>query len=414
MTMTSRTAAVEDGWSPSTQAIDDAGLRADVAAVLGRAARVLEGADAPAEEESPDLASAIARIDDATLTLTASLRSGGSSIRARGTTRDEVVDLMLDLRDVAARLSEAQEAARQESFGRVRDAMALLRGVNTVDQMLDQAPIAAARLGFDRTFVSAIQDSYFVPRTCFIKGDTEWAAAVVRAGQDQPRRLDRTLLETEMVRRRQPIRVLDAQNDPRVHREIADVSMSRSYVAAPVIVQDKVIGFVHADYYAQRRLVGATDSDLLWMFTEAFGFAYERIAYGERIAALRSSYMRTMADAERNFARAIEEEISFDEHLVGAHTGGDDEAARPAPMPMHRPVSGERSALDALLTRRELEVLRLMASGATNDGIASRLVISHGTAKTHVKHILRKLSAANRAEAVSRYFQLEHRTQIPT
>jgi hypothetical protein len=108
MTMTSRTAAVEDGWSPSTQAIDDAGLRADVAAVLGRAARVLEGADAPAEEESPDLASAIARIDDATLTLTASLRSGGSSIRARGTTRDEVVDLMLDQRDVADRLIEAQ------------------------------------------------------------------------------------------------------------------------------------------------------------------------------------------------------------------------------------------------------------------------------------------------------------------
>jgi DNA-binding NarL/FixJ family response regulator len=54
-------------------------------------------------------------------------------------------------------------------------------------------------------------------------------------------------------------------------------------------------------------------------------------------------------------------------------------------------------------------VLRLMAAGETNGGIADRLVISHGTAKTHVKHILRKLRASNRAEAVSRYLQIEHR-----
>jgi DNA-binding CsgD family transcriptional regulator/GAF domain-containing protein len=404
------TTVVDAGRGPDAEAIADVVLRRDVADVLARAARILDAPDG-AEAPATDAVGARRRVDDATRALTASLRTDGGSRRAPGGTRDETVDLLLELRDVADRLVEAEEADRREAFQRVRDAMAMLRGVTTAEQMLERAPMAAARLGFDRTFVSAIEDSYFVPRTAFFEGDLEWAEAVVRAGQEQPRRLDRTLMETEMVRRRQPICVRDAQNDPRVHRGIAETSMSQSYVAAPVIVQDEVIGFIHADYYRQGRQVGPMDTDLLGMFAQAFGFAYERMAYAERIVALRRSYLQTMAEAEHDFTRAIEDGIR-----LGAPAVPTGEAAvsrlRPAPPPGPAPGTSAPSGLDGLLTRREIEVLRLMASGATNDGIASRLVISHGTAKTHVKHILRKLSAANRAEAVSRYFQLEHRTEI--
>jgi DNA-binding NarL/FixJ family response regulator len=56
------------------------------------------------------------------------------------------------------------------------------------------------------------------------------------------------------------------------------------------------------------------------------------------------------------------------------------------------------------LTRREGQILQLMANGANNADIASRLYIANGTVKSHVKHILRKLGAANRAEAVARWF----------
>ena len=58
------------------------------------------------------------------------------------------------------------------------------------------------------------------------------------------------------------------------------------------------------------------------------------------------------------------------------------------------------------LTGREWEILRLLASGATNSQIASALVVSDNTVKSHIKRILRKLPAANRAEAVYRYTQL--------
>ena len=55
------------------------------------------------------------------------------------------------------------------------------------------------------------------------------------------------------------------------------------------------------------------------------------------------------------------------------------------------------------LTPRELEVLRLLARGLTNQAIADELVIREGTVKYHVKNILRKLGATSRADAVSRY-----------
>jgi DNA-binding CsgD family transcriptional regulator len=58
--------------------------------------------------------------------------------------------------------------------------------------------------------------------------------------------------------------------------------------------------------------------------------------------------------------------------------------------------------LDDPLSERELEVLRLLASGRTNSEIAHDLFVALGTVKSHVNNIYRKLGAANRAEAVTR------------
>jgi LuxR family transcriptional regulator, maltose regulon positive regulatory protein len=58
------------------------------------------------------------------------------------------------------------------------------------------------------------------------------------------------------------------------------------------------------------------------------------------------------------------------------------------------------------LSQREMEVLHLIALGASNQDIAEKLVLTVGTVKSHINHLLRKLEARNRTEAVARARQL--------
>jgi LuxR family transcriptional regulator, maltose regulon positive regulatory protein len=62
--------------------------------------------------------------------------------------------------------------------------------------------------------------------------------------------------------------------------------------------------------------------------------------------------------------------------------------------------------LVAPLSARELEVLGLLADGRSNQAIAEELVITLDTVKRHVTHILDKLGAANRTQAVTRAREL--------
>ena len=58
------------------------------------------------------------------------------------------------------------------------------------------------------------------------------------------------------------------------------------------------------------------------------------------------------------------------------------------------------------LTERELFVLRLVASGASNQEIAQKLTISVNTVKSHLKNILEKLQLENRTQAAT--YALKH------
>jgi DNA-binding NarL/FixJ family response regulator len=72
--------------------------------------------------------------------------------------------------------------------------------------------------------------------------------------------------------------------------------------------------------------------------------------------------------------------------------------ARIAALTRTRPQPRGPSGSLPELTRRELEVARLIAQGYTNQQIAAALVISPGTAANHVAHVLTKLDAANRTQ----------------
>jgi LuxR family maltose regulon positive regulatory protein len=86
--------------------------------------------------------------------------------------------------------------------------------------------------------------------------------------------------------------------------------------------------------------------------------------------------------------------VAYVRKLLAAFAAeGSQPAAAQAPVP-------------AILSERELEVLRLMAAGCSNQEIANELVIALGTAKRHAANIFDKLDVRNRTEAVARARQL--------
>jgi DNA-binding NarL/FixJ family response regulator len=68
---------------------------------------------------------------------------------------------------------------------------------------------------------------------------------------------------------------------------------------------------------------------------------------------------------------------------------------------LHRRADPDASRFARRLTKREHEVLGLMAEGLQHDEIGQRLFISPKTVATHVEHILRKLGARGRAQAIA-------------
>jgi NarL family two-component system response regulator LiaR len=74
---------------------------------------------------------------------------------------------------------------------------------------------------------------------------------------------------------------------------------------------------------------------------------------------------------------------------------------REVPVPAGRPfVADERKREDLRITRRELEILELIAQGLSNREIAAKLFVSENTAKTHSSRVFDKLGARRRTQAV--------------
>jgi LuxR family maltose regulon positive regulatory protein len=101
-------------------------------------------------------------------------------------------------------------------------------------------------------------------------------------------------------------------------------------------------------------------------------------------------------DAESVLRAALGDE-SFTEASARGRELSDDERRRL----VERVVSRASSSVPDVLTKRELEVVRLMAAGLTNAEIAQRLVVSDHTVHRHVSNILGKLGVPSRAAAAS-------------
>jgi DNA-binding CsgD family transcriptional regulator len=290
---------------------------------------------------------------------------------------------------LAASDVEAQLAALQG----VRAAIVHLAELGPVSEIVDRGPgQAAAALGFERVLLSRVDDATLVAEALHAPGDPDGAAVTLARLQEAAVPIEYPLVEGEVLRRRRP-QLVEPDGGASRHG-FAAVMEWGTYVAAPIVLETRVIGFFQADGPS----VGEVERDGLGFFADGFALVFERAILRRRLRIQRQEMRQiaSWADARTSELSDRAVTLAFDREPASGDDGG--RAAVGS--------GGGDSALRDLLTRRELDVLELMVKGETNAGIARALVVSEGTVKFHVKNILRKLHASNRAEATSRYLRL--------
>jgi DNA-binding NarL/FixJ family response regulator len=132
-------------------------------------------------------------------------------------------------------------------------------------------------------------------------------------------------------------------------------------------------------------------------------YLLEALRAGAAGYVLKDAPKRRLIDAIRRVANGetpLNQELAV--RLIRQLADETKQKTEPPPEPEKRQ---EPSCLESL-TPRELEVLRLLAQGQSNPQIAGNLVISRGTVKVHVQHIMAKLGVSDRTQAVVRAIDL--------
>ena len=310
---------------------------------------------------------------------------------------------LIDLTRLQDRLREHVTAARFVTLERIHAGLARLRSVPTTAQLVPKAVEELARCcDFDRTMLSSVRGSCWRAEAVWITPDHDplLARRISEYVTGNWIHLANGVLETELVRRRVPILVQGSQG--RRGESLMAVSESPAFVAAPIVSEQRVVGFLHADCVRGGRPLTTLDRDNIASFAEGFGVVFERVALLERLEMQRARVHDAFDATERELSGLN------DAATVLCRRECEPVAAVPMTSSLRKIAI---SSVDQLLTVRERQVVELMVQGARNRQIADQLVIAEATVKSHVRCISRKLRASGRADAVSRYLQLRMREQ---
>ncbi|MCW2753897.1 MAG: modulated transcriptional regulator, LuxR family [Marmoricola sp.] len=306
----------------------------------------------------------------------------------------DVADLIADMEAARAELVRKPGSRPLLASRRVSAALDRIRTGSTYQDVVRAAPAELCWAGdFDRVLLSRVEGSTWRPEAWHAAGE-QLSAQTMAFGvfvNGAEIALGSGMIEAEVIRRRKTVLVGSASEESRTLPALVDVAGCTSYVVAPIVAADQVVGLIHADAQPSGRVLDECDRVTLRSFADGLGLVLERLALLDTIGTRRDQISAALAAAER----AVEELSTAPVNLEVTSTHADTAAS-----------SSQAVPLDRLLTAREREVFAVLVSGATNAQIADRLTVSETTVKSHVKHILRKMRAANRAEAIARYLTM--------
>ena len=304
--------------------------------------------------------------------------SAADSGTGSSTDREAIERSLVELLALERELAELAYVRRSDALERVADTVRRLGELPGGEELPARA---AAEFGlnseFGRVVISEVDGSE-------LRAVAAWerdghGAQLLERLRAEPLELEYPLHEHDIARSRST-RLVDTRTTRGAHAWARELR-SRSYVIAPLIADPETIGLVRAD--DGDRDLDDLDRDVVHEFAIGLSGVLERGVLRHTLelhGAELSAAAQWMARAVRRLDDIASESAS--EALVAA----------------------EARALQSL-TAREAEILRLLSRGLTNRQIAQQLVVREGTVKYHVKNVLRKLGAAGRADAASRYLR---------
>jgi LuxR family transcriptional regulator, regulator of acetate metabolism len=306
------------------------------------------------------------------------MNAPGAEVNAPGA--EDLSRVLVELRALEREIAELEYVRRSDALERVREAIRHLGELGSPQGILERA---AAELGtssqFDRVLLSEVVDGILRPRS-------EWsrngAATSLAELEQSPLKLEYPLIEEEVARRQSAELVLVANARSRTPARLARLLGWDRYVVGALTVDGGTAGLLHADATDSGRALDELDREVVALYCEGLAGVFERAVLRETLRRHRSELQSAVQWMSGRLTRLSAED-----------------AALPA-------AAGPAASTNLeSLTKRELDVLRLMARGQTNQLIAGALLVREGTVKYHVKNILRKLGATSRADAVGRYLR---------
>ena len=308
--------------------------------------------------------------------------------------------------------SSGGDRRAQRALGGIHAGLARLRRVDDPASLIRLVPEEVCRsLGFERSLLFRVDGERLIAESAHVRGDAARSARMLSSWRARSLQLPELPLESEMVRRREPLMTAEGEAEAAAGAAGPDAgavdlgapamrpAVTGWYVSAPIVSEGRVVGLLDADRKGQAQGVDELDQMILSVFADGFACIFERATLRERLHAQLAQVREVMDTTGQLLDEVIETEVEVG--LVDQQISTS--VAQAASSIAETGTAGGHAPSASLLTVREVEVIDLIAAGETNAGIAARLLISESTVKSHVKHILRKLGASHRAEAVSRH-----------